>query len=295
MFQVLTEENQHGLKLTKNGSCINYSVLKEFYCPAPFRSFSIKYVVSGDELYSVNGNKYLIKPKEFLLANTHSEGFVVVDSKNPVTGICIDVAPDILAEVLSYHFAPDTPVSDLNLGSFFNSPDFLENKYNAYKTKTGRFLLEVEKNLTAEQSSGTILNKEFYFRLAECIIADHIPVVKQLQSVKAVKRETRKDLFRRAMKGKDFIDAFFLQSLPVETIAREVALSEYHFIRLFKSIYNTSPHQYTIQKRLQFAKEKIQNDRAPLSSIALLAGFSDVHSFSKSFKKQFGIPPSRLF
>jgi AraC family transcriptional regulator len=292
--ELFTENTVQSIRLPKNSNFVNYSVLKEFYSPSPFRSFSIKYVSEGDELYSVNGNNYRIKDKEFLFANSHSEGFVEVDSKKPVTGICIDIAPDILSEVLAYHLTPSAPISDLGLDTFFNSKDFLENKYHASQTRTGKFLLEIENDLKEQPRSGVLFNKDFYFKLSEYIIADHVPLIKQLQQVKAVKTETRKELLRRAMRAKSFIDSYFLQEIPIDVIAKDVALSEYHFIRLFKTIYNLSPHQYIIQKRLAFARERILKDDISLSTIALMAGFSDVHSFSKSFKKQYGFSPSKL-
>ena len=75
MPDLFTENTSKTMALPKNSNLINYSVLKEFYSTAPFRSFSIKYVVEGSELYSVNGNNYHIKDKQYLLASSFSEGF----------------------------------------------------------------------------------------------------------------------------------------------------------------------------------------------------------------------------
>ena len=221
-------------------------------------------------------------------------GFAEIESKKSVIGICIDVAPDILSEVISHHLSPDSPITDLSLDNFFNTPSFLENKYQAQQTHVGQFLLGLEKILLSRPEDSKLYNKEFYFTLSEKIIADHIPLIKQLHTIKAVKNETKKDLLRRVLKGKEFIDDCFLTGISVEQIARHIALSEYHFLRLFKSVYKISPHQYIIQKRLLFAKDKIRKDGVSLTAIAMMAGFSDVHSFSKSFKKQFGFAPSRL-
>ncbi len=294
MPDLFTENISKAMALPKNSNLINYSVLKEFFSPSPFRSFSIKYVVEGNELYSVNGSKYYIKNKQYLLANRFSEGFVEIDSKQEVTGICIDLAPDVLSEVIAHYLSPDAPITDLSLDTFFNTPHFLENKYHAQQTLVGQFLLRLENELLAQPENGQLYNKEFYFALSEKIIADHIPLIKQLHTIKAIKAETKKDLLRRVLKGKEFIDEQFLTGLSVEQIARHIALSEYHFLRLFKSVYSISPHQYIIQKRLQFAKDKMRKDGVSLTAISVMAGFSDVHSFSKSFKKQFGFAPSKF-
>lgn len=293
MPDVFTENTVNKIALPKNSNLINYSVLNEFYSPSPFRSFSIKYVVDGSELYSVNGNKYVIKNQQYLLANKFSEGFVEVDSKKSVTGICIDVAPNILSEVVASYLKPDTSFVDIDLDRFFNTPSFLENKYNASQTHLGQFMVGLESVLLNNPTSELNLSNEFYYTLAEKIVADHIPVFKQFQSINAVKSETKKDLLRKLYNGKDYIDSYFTSALSIESIAIEVGLSEYHFFRLFKSVFSVSPHQYIIQKRLWFAKSILKKEQLDISSVSVLSGFSDIYSFSKAFKKHFGYSPSK--
>ncbi len=292
MPDVLTENTATKLVLPKNSNLINYSVLNEFYSPSPFRSFSIKYVVDGSELYSVNGNRYIIKNKQYLLANKFSEGFVEVDSKKSVTGICIDVAPDILSEVVGSYLKPDTAISDLDLDRFFNSRDFLENKYNATQTQLGNFMLELESVLQKNPSGELNLTREFYYTLSEKIIADHIPVFKQFQQVKALKTETKKDLLRKLYKAKEYIDQFFTEALTIEQVAQQAGFSEYHFFRLFKATFLISPHQYIIQQRLKFSKRLLEKEKPSISALAIASGFADIHSFSKAYKKHFGYSPS---
>ena len=226
MPNVFTENTINKLILPNNSNLINYSVLNEFYSPSPFRSFSIKYVIDGSELYSVNGTKYVIKNQQYLLVNKFSEGFVEVDSKKTVTGICIDLAPNILSEVVACYLKPDASKADIDFDRFFNTPNFLENKYNATQTHLGQFMLSVESVLLNNPTSEQYLTKEFYYMLAEKIVADHIPVFKQFQSIKAIKAETKKDLLRKLYKGKEYIDEHFTLSLSVEFIAAQVGLSD---------------------------------------------------------------------
>lgn len=294
MPDVFTENTVNKIALPKNSNLINYSVLNEFYSPSPFRSFSIKYVVDGSELYSVNGNKYVIKNKQYLLANKFSEGFVEVDSKKSVTGICIDVAPSILSEVVASYLKPDTNISDIDLDRFFNTPSFLENKYNANQTQLGQFMLGLESVLLNNPTSELHLTNEFYYTLAEKIVEDHIPVFKQFQSVKAIKIQTKKELLRKLYRSKDYIDTYFSSPISVESLALEVGLSEYHFFRLFKSVFSLSPHQYIIQKRLWFARSILKSEQLDVSTVSILSGFSDIYSFSKAFKKHFGFSPSKI-
>lgn len=287
-----TENTVEQLVLPGNSCLLNYSVLNTYFSPKPFRSFSIKYVVEGMELYAINGNKYQVKNREYILANAHSEGFVEVDSKKAVSGICIDVAPDMLSEVVAGFMKPDSPVADISLDRFFNSPDFLENKYSATTTQLGSCLLELERRLEADPLYDLQMDREFYYILAEKIVQDHIPVIKKLQSVKAVKSATRKDLLRKVEKAKEYISLFYDRSLSIGQVAMEAGLSEYHFFRLFKSVYGLSPHQYILQKRLWSARNLIVREGVGISIAACMTGFPDIQSLSKAYKKYFGCAPS---
>ena len=115
---------QQRLGFARMSYLINFSTLSELYCVAPFRSFSVKYVCRGTEKYHVNGNKYTVEDGQYLLANHFSEGFVEID--NTVRGICIDVAPDVLSEVVASYRRPDTFIADPGLDTFLIPLIFLK-------------------------------------------------------------------------------------------------------------------------------------------------------------------------
>jgi AraC family transcriptional regulator len=294
MYKVFTDTDRNGKHLPKNSNLVNYSMFTELHCQVPFRSFSIKYVSQGCEKYTIRGKKYHREPGQYLLANRFSEGSAIIESTTLVKGICIDVASDLLSEVVASHRRPDTASVDIGLDVFFSSPDFLENQYHAPQTKTGMILRNLDAELTKNPFQERHFTKELFFSLAETIVSDHIPIFKQLQAVKAVKSETRKDLWKKVKSGKEYMDAYFNTHLDIASIAKESGISEYHFFRLFKTVFGESPYKYIIQKRLDFAEKILIAGNTSISEIAIESGFSDIHSFSKAFKKQYGIPPSAL-
>lgn len=296
MYMVIDEQNMHLEQLPRNGSLINFSMLRDLpTVPVIFRSFSIKYVLEGCEQYTVNGSKYHITDGQYLLANSHSDGAVAIDSEKVVKGICIDVAPEILSEVVATHLQPGDLIPDAALDRFFTTPDFFENFYPADQTHLGTFLQQLGTELCRSPFEKHEFSREFYYALSERIVQDHIPIFRQLQSVKAVRMETRKELLRRAGRGKMFLDHAFPQPVTMADVARECGLSEYHFFRLFKNVFGISPHQYLIRKRLEHAGRLLGTGMNNISEVALLCGFSDIFSFSKSFKKHFGVSPSGYF
>lgn len=278
----------------RDGNFVMYSSFKEFYSKVTFKNFSIKYVMNGHEIYDVNGTKYHLGDGQYLLANAYSEGSIEIDSNKTVKGICIDIVADILSEVVASHCAPDTAIPDLVLDQFFNSNDFLENQYSADRTNLGLSLRKLDAVLGKDPFNSYQFNNEFYYLLSEGIVADHLPIFKKLRQIRTVKTETRKDLFRKVDKGKQFIDDNFSLHLDVERVAHESQMSQYHFFRIFKKVYNVSPYQYIKQKRLQFAHQLLLQGYCNLSQLAIDVGFADMPSFSKAFKSQYGQPPSAL-
>ena len=140
MYNVFQGNSLNTQVLPIKSNLINFSAFNELLSPINFRSFSIKYVSEGCEKYTVNGNPYFVKKGEYLLANHFSEGFVEIESHHLVKGICIDVSPRLISEVISSYLSPEIPVEDIPDDDFFNSPDFLENQYHSKNTKTGQLL-----------------------------------------------------------------------------------------------------------------------------------------------------------
>ena len=72
-------------------------------------------------------------------------------------------------------------------------------------------------------------------------------------------------------------------------------LSPYHFARQVKASTGRSPHQYVIARRVDRAKQPLQQDRnLSLAEVAASAGFSDQSQFSHHFKRLVGVTPGPL-
>jgi AraC family transcriptional regulator len=294
MYKVVNDETAKIENGHRPANYVLFSMLREFYTPVSFNSFSIKYVTGGKEVYTINGNRYTVNAGQYMLANKFCEGFVEIESRETVKGICIGIEPGILSEAVAAFIQPDTPFPAMELDIFFNTPAFFENRYEASQTRLGQLLLQLNTLLESNPYHIYEFIKEFYFNLSEQIIADHIPLYRQLQSIPTIKAATRKDLLRRLSRGKEFIDVYFAAPLDIATVAREALISEYHFFRLFKTVFGLSPHQYIIQKRLEYGYKILEQLNAPVSVAAIDAGFSDIYSFSKAFRKRFGISPSAI-
>ena len=288
-----SEHNEVIVNYKCHGNIFNLSSLKEFEQPIRSYGFSIKFVCEGVERYTINNNRFNVIPGSYILLNGEKDGSVCVDSKNIVKGICINITDKMIGDVIATLQAPDTAQSDPELSKFFYTDHFLENHYNAQHTVLGEKLLSLGNQIVNHSFSNENITEELFYDLTERLILDQRNVFKQLHAVPSVKLETKRDLCRRILLGKEFIDSNFTETLTIEQIAKVAGMSEYHFFRLFRQTIGISPYQYLLNKRLSKAVELIKLDFA-VSEIAIAMGFSDIYTFSKAFKKHFGVSPSQF-
>jgi AraC family transcriptional regulator len=78
-------------------------------------------------------------------------------------------------------------------------------------------------------------------------------------------------------------------------MAAVARLSSYHFARQFKKATGLPPHQYVIVRRVERAKQVVQeDDDVSLAEVAAHAGFSDQSQFSRHFKRLVGVTPGQF-
>jgi len=98
--------------------------------------------------------------------------------------------------------------------------------------------------------------------------------------------------FRNLCRARELLAESPEEHLSVKYIAREVAISPYHFIRQFEAVFGTTPHQFRIQSRLDRAKLLLAMGERSVTDICMEVGFSSLGSFSDLFTRRFGSSPS---
>jgi AraC-like DNA-binding protein len=99
------------------------------------------------------------------------------------------------------------------------------------------------------------------------------------------------DIYRRVVSAKMFIDENYCEPINLEQISQQAYFSKFHFHRLFTRIYQITPHDYLTSKRLQHAKELLQQEGLNIQDVCNSIGFESLASFSLLFKKRNGFAP----
>jgi AraC-like DNA-binding protein len=98
--------------------------------------------------------------------------------------------------------------------------------------------------------------------------------------------------FRNLCRARELLAESPEVHLSVKYIAREVAISPYHFIRQFEAVFGMTPHQFRIQSRLDRAKLLLAMGEQSVTEVCMEVGFSSLGSFSDLFTRRFGSSPS---
>jgi AraC family transcriptional regulator len=79
----------------------------------------------------------------------------------------------------------------------------------------------------------------------------------------------------------------------LDELSREVGMSKYHLIRLFKAIANKSPMSYVRARRLSLSLSDLLNTNLNILDIALKYQFEYEQSYIRAFQSRFGITPAK--
>ncbi|AYC31853.1 AraC family transcriptional regulator [Pseudomonas cavernae] len=89
----------------------------------------------------------------------------------------------------------------------------------------------------------------------------------------------------------DYIEQHLDQALSLGELAALVALSAYHFARMFRESFGVPPHRYLLARRLARARQLLRETGLPLGEIALACGFASASHFSNRFRAALGATP----
>ncbi len=89
---------------------------------------------------------------------------------------------------------------------------------------------------------------------------------------------------------RNYIDNNYHRDLNLDFLSHILFISKFHLLRLFKRYYGLTPRQYLIDKRIEVAKERLQNGMT-VTETCFEVGFESLGSFSSLFKAKTGKSP----
>lgn len=89
----------------------------------------------------------------------------------------------------------------------------------------------------------------------------------------------------------DYIEKHLCENIKLSEIAKQSHFSEFHFHRLFHKTVGISVMEYVRKRRLAEAARELTDTGEKITNIALKYQFSSSESFSRAFRKVYGVGP----
>ncbi|MEI2284067.1 helix-turn-helix domain-containing protein [Paenibacillus polysaccharolyticus] len=88
-----------------------------------------------------------------------------------------------------------------------------------------------------------------------------------------------------------FLMDHYHEEISTKQLAEQTGIGIKHYIRLFKKVTGSTPHEYVSSLRIGKAKELLLVSRKSLAEIAEQVGYRDSYYFNRRFKQITGVPP----
>jgi len=258
-----------------NGRARDYYV-SDF--PGPL---SIKSVVSGRAVWETSEGRFEIGPGSCVILNDLQPYSITVESRQVVETLCIFFARGFVEDVARATARSDDELLADPLGQ--QPLEFHER----VRTNDG-----VLTPLLERSRSGA--SENVVWRLAEALVKTHAETRAQAARLPAIKESTREELWRRVQRGRNVIEGSLTEPLNLHQVAREAALSPYHFHRSFTRLFGETPHGYFTRRRMERAADLLRSTEMPVTDVCGACGFESLGSFSTLFRKHTGSAPAQF-
>ncbi|RWH75729.1 AraC family transcriptional regulator [Mesorhizobium sp.] len=231
------------------------------------RGFCVAAVTSGTFRYRTRQGTAMLAPGAILLGNP---------------GACYECGHEHGAgdRCLSFHFSPaylERVVAELpgakRLG--FADPRLPP------LPSLAPLLAEAE---AARERSDNGAFEELGLRLAGAVVAA------AAGSSRTARAPSRRDQ-KRVAEAVRLIELNAERPLSLAELAGGTATSPYHFLRTFRHVAGMTPYQFLLRTRLHRAAVRLRSSDATISTIAFDAGFNDLSTFNRRFRREMGEAP----
>jgi AraC-like DNA-binding protein len=135
--------------------------------------------------------------------------------------------------------------------------------------------------------------EEDFLILAQRLLELYGRVREEAARLPAIRESTRRELYRRLLRGRDYLHAHSSGAVPLSAVARAACLSPFHFHRGFTQAFRRTPHEYLTGLRLTQARRMIETGSALLEALHR-RGILEPIRVHRLFRVYFGQVPSQI-
>lgn len=260
------EKNDHDISLDECG--IQQFFPNQAYAYNTYQNFVLHYIESGTGYYEINNERYTLSAGEGFIVRRGTKVTYYGDKENPWKYYWVGLSGRHLKSYISLTTIKDSVV--------LKYPD---------NSQSASIIMEIchfTKN-NQDSSSNTVWYK---FKVYELLWILSKEFRDKDYSLELPQRSYEEIAF-------DYIQSNYTKRMTITDVANYIGISRSYLYRLFKHKYELSPQEFLQEKRLQTAKKLLKNTSQTINEVAYGVGYENQLLFSKNFKKEFGMSPTR--
>ena len=226
------------------------------------------YVVDGKGEFNIQGQRFPVKPNDFVIINPQVEHTELSSPDEPLEYIVLGIN--------GLSFSNLTPVSEGGHPfSFFNLRDEQKDIL--------RYLNAMVQEATSQSMSYELVcHNLLEILLIKILRHQHfdLEVGKQSKATKDISFI------------KHYLETYYHESIQLEDLASMTHLSRFYISHSLKKEIGMSPMEYLIAIRIKESKILLRTTNYSISQVADIVGFTTPTYFSKQFRKSTGISPT---
>lgn len=266
-------DHGEGERLPLRHGCVVLSRLEGGRSTVRALAPSVKFVLSGEEVYKIDGRARAVKPGRFLLVEAGTEFEVCTPRPDETVGLCVYLG------VTASPSADRGPLGRVIEGCGAEPLAPLLSRY-------ARLLAE-------RPEAGPALASKIVQQVTAGAEDYLSTFASRLERLSSLKRSTRIETLQRIERARAFIHDHQDRPLTLDQIAARAALSRFHLSRSFAEVHGLPPLAYHRRLRLEGAARLLKQGAASPTDLAEQLGYASLSAFTRAFRQAYGVPPSR--
>ena len=238
-----------------------------YYGPHTRNDYLIHVVLSGKGTYNVGGKDYFLGPTSFFLINPGEETYYQADSDDPWTYVWIGFN-GLKAEAAIRHAGL---INGRVIGTVANIAPYRDAVYSMLEARQ----LTFQNDLKRES------------RLYEFIAA----LIDENADAAGERKAHDYSYQIYVEHAIEYIEHNYDRNIKVYDIAEYIGINRSYLTKCFTDVMSTSPQQYLLSYRMIKADSLLASTDMTVNEAARSVGYDDALTFSKAFKRFFGVSP----
>jgi AraC family transcriptional regulator len=275
-------------------NCVLSGTSRRYFTPDFETPISIKTSLAGSIAWETPERRFEVHENTYVVLNDGQHYTMTMDSAQPSTTFCVFFERGFVEDV---HRAMTKRRRALLEEPAAAMP--LRLRFAEQLQPAPSHVLAATRALHAAIGGGMSSRtaaEEAFLRVAQALVLDHFEgeARRAETEISACGVATREELYRRVLRGREFLIASLAEPVSLAPAAREACLSRYHFLRTFREAFGETPHQFLTRQRLERARVLLARGDASVTEVCVASGFSSLGSFSSLFRRCYHVSPQQF-